>query len=163
VVVLNQLPVVLRDGAIDSQIDCLLDDAIQSVNEWSRLWEPACNVFEDEEGYTVQMALPGLEASQVNVQVESRMLRVKGERKIEAPQGRRWHTQGIEEGTFSCSFLLPECADHEKSAVVYKQGLLTITFPKREEAKSRQIMIECQSQIEPVLTLIRQLLPNVSV
>lgn len=143
-VVVNQLPVVFRNGAIDSQIDHLLEDAIQSVNEWSRSWEPACNVFEDQEGYTVQMAVPGLDASQINVQVENQMLRVNGQRRSQSTDGRRWHVQGIDEGAFSCTFGLPEYADHEKSSAVYKHGLLTITFPKREEAKPRQIMIECQ-------------------
>lgn len=143
-VVLNQLPVVFRNGSIDSQIDRLLDDAIQSVNEWSRSWEPTCNVFEDEQGYTVQMALPGLEAAQINVQVENNILCVKGERTRETSEGRRWHMRDIEEGTFSCSFKLPDYADYEKSTALYKQGLLTITFPKREEAKPRQIMIACQ-------------------
>jgi HSP20 family protein len=143
-VVLNQLPAVFRNGSIDSQIDRLLDDAIQSVNEWSQTWEPTCNVYEDEQGYTVQIALPGIEASQINVQVENQILRVEGERKRETPQGRRWHVRGIEDGTFSCSFRLPDYTDHERSTASYKQGLLTVSFPKREEAKPRQILIECQ-------------------
>ena len=64
-VVLNQLPVVFRNGSIDLQIDRLLNDAIHSVNEWSQLWDPTCNVFEDEQAFTVQMALPGLDANQI--------------------------------------------------------------------------------------------------
>ena len=75
-VVLNQLPVVFGNSSMDKQIDRLLGDAIQSVNEWSQSWEPSCNVFEDEEGFTVQIALPGLEATQIDVQVENNMLRV---------------------------------------------------------------------------------------
>ena len=143
-VVLNQLPMVYRNGSFDVQIDRLLDDAIQSVNEWSQLWDPTCNVFEDEEAFTVQMVLPGLDASQIDVQVERNMLRVKGERKPDAPEGRTWYERNIEEGTFTCSFQLPDYVDYEKSTASYTQGLLTITFPKREEAKPRHIMIEWQ-------------------
>lgn len=143
-VLLNQLPVVFGNSSMDKQIDRLLGDAIQSVNEWSQSWEPSCNVFEDEEGFTVQIALPGLEATQIDVQVENNMLRVKGERKSDASEGRTWYARDIKEGTFSCSYRLPAAVDHEKSTASYKQGLLTITFTKREEAKRRHIMIECQ-------------------
>ena len=143
-VVLNQLPMVFHKGPFDLKIDRLLDDAIQSVNEWSQLWDPTCNVFEDEEAFTVQMVLPGLDASQIDVQVERNMLRVKGERKPDAPEGRTWYERNIEEGTFTCSFQLPDYVDYEKSTASYTQGLLTITFPKREEAKPRHIMIEWQ-------------------
>ena len=143
-VVLNQVPVVFRNGSVDSQIDRLLDDAIQSVNEWSRAWDPTCNVFEDEQGFTIQMALPGLEGNQINVQIEDNMLRVKGERRGGMSEQRKWHSRGIAEGAFSCSFKLPSYVDHQKSTASYKQGILTITFPKREEAKPRHIMIECQ-------------------
>ena len=143
-VVLNQLPVVFRNGSVDLQIDGLLDDAIESVNEWSRSWCPTCDVFEDEQDFTVQMALPGLDANQIDVQVENNMLRVKCEQKPAAPEGRTWYERNIEQGTFACSFRLPDYVDHEKSTASYKQGLLTITFPKREEAKPRHIMIECQ-------------------
>ena len=143
-VVLNQLPVVFRNGSIDLQIDRLLNDAIHSVNEWSQLWDPTCNVFEDEQAFTIQMALPGLDANHIDVQVERNMLRVKGERKRDAPEGRTWYERNIEEGTFTCSFQLPDYVDYEKSTASHTQGLLTITFPKREEAKPRHFMIECQ-------------------
>jgi HSP20 family protein len=140
----NQLPGLFHNGAVESQIDRLFDDAIQTVNEWSQSWEPAYNVFEDEQDFTVQIALPGLDVNQIDVQVENNILRVKGERKSDEPEGRRWYTRGIEEGAFSCSFKLPEHADYEKSTASYKQGLLTITLPKREEEKSRRILIESQ-------------------
>lgn len=143
-VILNQLPVVFGNGFIDRQIDRLLDDAIQNANEWSQVWEPACNVFEGESGFTIQLALPGLEADQINVEVEHDLLRVKGKRKHDASEGRTWYVRDIAEGTFSCSFKLPAAVDHERSTALFEQGLLTITFPKREEAKPRQILIESQ-------------------
>lgn len=143
-VVMNHLPVVLRDRSVESQVDRLLDDAIRSVNEWPRSWNPACNIFEDAEGFTVQMALPGVEASQIDVQVEKNILRVKGERTHAATEGKTWCARDIAEGAFFSSFRLPGYVDHHQSTASYKQGLLTITFPKREEAKPRQIMIECQ-------------------
>lgn len=143
-VVLNQLPAAFRDGSVDLQIDRLFDDAIQSVNEWSRPWDPTFDVFEDEQGFTVQMALPGLEANQIDVEVENDMLRIKGERKHDTSESKTWYARNIVAGTFSCSFRLPDYVDHEKSTAAYKQGLLTVTFPKRKEAKLRRIKIESQ-------------------
>ena len=136
----SQLPVLFPHRSVESQIDRLLHDAIHSVNQWS----PACNVFENEQGFTVQMALPGLDVNQIDVQVENNVLRVKGERKHEESEGQQWYMQGIGAGPFSCSFKLPDYADREQSMASYKQGLLTITFPKQEAAKSRQIRVECQ-------------------
>lgn len=140
----NQLTVLFPQGTEDSQIDRLLQEAVHSVNQWSQSWTPACNAFEDEQSFTVQLALPGVEAKQIDVQVEHHVLRVKGERTHEESEGRHWYRRGIGAGAFACTFTLPEYADREKSTASYKQGLLTITFPKRDEAKPRAIMIECQ-------------------
>jgi hypothetical protein len=93
----------------------MLDDAIQSVNEWSQSWDSACNVFEDEQGFTVQMALSGRRANQVEAQVENNMFRLKGNGSMTS----RRTDHGIGRGG-------------------------AFTFPKREEGKPRQIMIECQ-------------------
>ena len=140
----SQLPVLFQNGSAESQVDRLLNEAIQGVSEWSESWDPTCNIFEDPDGFTVQMALPGMEASQIDVQVENNVLRVKGERKSETSEQTRWYTRRMPEGVFACSFKLPAYVDHEKSTASYKHGVLTITFPKREEAKPRRIMIECQ-------------------
>lgn len=140
----SQLQVLFPQSSIESQADRLLHDAIHSVNQWSPSWSPACNVFENEQGFTVQMALPGLDVKQIDVQVENNVLGVKGERKHEESEGQQWYMQGIGAGPFSCSFKLPDYADREQSMASYKQGLLTITFPKREAAKPRQISVECQ-------------------
>lgn len=139
----SQMPVLFHN-AVESQVDHLLDDAIQAVSEWSRSWDPICNVFENLDGFTVQMALPGIEPSQIDVQIEHNVLRVKGERRSETSEQAKWHTRSIPEGVFSCSFKLPASVDHEKSTASHRHGALAITFPKCEEAKPRRIMIECQ-------------------
>jgi hypothetical protein len=57
--VFNQFPSVFRNGSLESQIDRFLGDAIGSVNGGFAPWPPAYNAFEDEEGLTVQVAIPG--------------------------------------------------------------------------------------------------------
>ena len=140
----NQLTVLFPQGTEESQIDRLLQEAVHSVNQWSQSWTPACNAFEDEQGFTVQMALPGVDAKQIDVQVEHNVLQVKGERTHEGSEERQWYMHGIGAGAFACTFTLPNYADREQSTASYKHGLLTITFPKRDEAKPRAITIECQ-------------------
>jgi HSP20 family protein len=140
----TQMPALFNNGSVESQVDRLFDDAIRAVSECSESWDPTCNISEDSEGFTVQMALPGIEPSQIDVQVENHVLRVNGKRKSETSEQTRWYTRSIPDGVFSCSFKLPGHVDHEKSMASYKHGVLTITFPKREEAKPRRIMIESQ-------------------
>lgn len=140
----SQLPVSSRNGSVESQIDRLLDEALQAASRWSTNWDPTWNIFENPDGFTVQLALPGLDPSQIDVQVENHVLRVKGERKNETSAQTRWYTHSIPEGAFSCSFKLPAYVDHERSAASYRHGVLTIAFPKREEARTLRIMIDGQ-------------------
>jgi HSP20 family protein len=140
--ILNELPVPFRNGSLDSQIDRVLSDAIQSVNQWSKRWNPPCNVYENDEGFTVQMALPGWDAKELDVQVEDQTLCVQGGRSNDESDQRTWYERGIATGSFSSSFRLPDYADQDKAKASYNQGLLTITFPKREEAKPRHIQID---------------------
>lgn len=140
----SQLPVSSRNGSVESQIDRLLDEALQAASRWSTNWDPTHNIFENPDGFTVQLALPGLDPSQIDVQVENHVLRVKGERKNETSAQTRWNTHSIPEGAFSCSFKLPPYVDHERSAASCRHGVLTMAFPKREEARPRRIMIDGQ-------------------
>ncbi|MGD9725883.1 MAG: Hsp20/alpha crystallin family protein [Nitrospiraceae bacterium] len=140
--ILNESPVPFRNGSLDSQIDRVLSDAIQSVNQWSKQWNPACNVYENDEGFTVQIALPGWDAKEIDVQVEDQILCVQGGRNSDESEQRIWYERGIGTGPFSSSFRLPDYADQKNAKASHNQGLLTITFPKREEAKARHILID---------------------
>jgi HSP20 family protein len=142
--VVNQFPAVFRNGSLESQIDRLLDDAIGSVDGGSRSWTPAYNMFEDAQGLTVQMAIPGWDANQIKVEVVNNELHVTGERSADAAEQRTWHVRNLPEGNFKWSCQLPDSVDTAHSTASYTQGLLTLHFPTREEAKPRQIAIICQ-------------------
>jgi HSP20 family protein len=136
----HMMPVVQRES-IETEIDRLFDDAIRG----SSTWEPNCNVFEDENNFCVQMALPGLSVDQIDAQVERNTLHVKGTRKNETLEGKTWYAQEFDQ--------LPSYVNYDAVNAVYDQGVLTITFPKREEARPRRILIEpssgnAQSMIE---------------
>ena len=131
---------VFRDS-FDTQIDRLLDDAIRAVNTWSMAWSPECNMYEDENNFYVQLALPGIEPKDVEAVVERGMLSVKGERKAQPSDGLTWHMREVREGPFRCSFSLPTYVKGEPISATYSHGMLTFTFPKSETAKPRHIMI----------------------
>lgn len=141
---LNSRAGVPRTALFDSAIDRLLDDAMRAAGDRRAAWEPSCNVYEDEHGMTVQLSVPGVDPNKIEVQVKENTLMVKGQRAEEQSDGRRWLTRGIPYGEFSCGFRLPTTVDEQQSSASYRNGILSITFPKREEAKPRRISISCE-------------------
>lgn len=127
------------DG-LNRQIDRLFDEALGECGTSGDHWVPACNVREDENGYYVEVALPGWEPNQVTLEMKDKMLTVRGERSGE--DAAHYHVREIPDGSFCRIFTLPVSFDHEKARAVHANGLLTISFPKREEAKARRILIE---------------------
>jgi HSP20 family protein len=125
---------------LNRQIDRLFDEAVGECGISGDHWVPACNVREDENGFYVEVALPGWKPSQVTLEVKDRSLIVSGERSSEGTG--HYHLKEIECGTFTRVFALPASIDHAKARAVHTNGLLTITFSKREEAKGRRILIE---------------------
>jgi HSP20 family protein len=122
-------------------VDKFLQDALHVVNH-PAVWEPACNTYEDEQGFWVQVALPGVDRKDINIVFEDGVLTVKGEGKEDVSVNRTYFAQEIGPGGFSRSFRLPNNVDPSKVAATSKDGLLTIQIPKREEAKPRQIVVE---------------------
>lgn len=123
-------------------VDKFLSDALRTVGA-EAAWAPACNAYEDEQGFWMQAALPGMERKDITISLEDGLLTLKGERKEEAAESKRtYFLRETESGPFSRSFRLPTNVDANKVSATYKDGVLTIGLPKREEAKPRRIMIE---------------------
>lgn len=127
----------------DVQIDRLFDEAFQSVSR-DVTWVPACNAYEDDTGFRVEASVPGMEPDAIELMVEDGVLTLRGERKGVAKERESitHHVRELREGKFSRSFTLPSNVDGQKASASYKNGILTIQFPKREEAKPRRVMIE---------------------
>jgi HSP20 family protein len=142
--VTNQLPGMRGTSGFDSAIDRLFDEAARAVSRGETAWKPGCNVYEDEHGMTVELSVPGIDPGAIEVQIENDTLLVQGKRTWDSPEGRVWYARGIPEGGFTTAFRLPPSVDSQQSAASYKNGILTITFPKREEAKPRRISVEVQ-------------------
>ncbi len=126
----------------DRQIDQLFNDTLGLLKQPAAAWAPRCNVYEDAERFVVEAALPGMDAKDIDIQVEDGALTLTGERKPTDKPERTYLVKEIGTGTFSRSFTLPANVDQGKVAASYKQGVLVIELPKREETKPRRITIE---------------------
>ena len=106
---------------------------------------PPVDIRENKNAYVVQMDLPGIEQKDIVVGMEDGVLTIRGERKPE-PEAKDecFTTTERAYGSFIRSFSLPGTADAEKIAATYKNGVLAVTIPKREEAKPKSIKVEVQ-------------------
>lgn len=109
----------------------------------SRGWVPPVDIYETEQHELVIKAeLPDVKREDIGVTFENNVLTLKGERKGEQ-QISRDRFQRVErfQGTFSRSFTLPATVDAGKISATYKDGVLTVRLPQREEARPKQITV----------------------
>jgi HSP20 family protein len=105
-------------------------------------WMPALDVRESEDRFEVKVDLPGLSPEDVNVTFEDGMLTVTGKRQFESENtGDTWHRVERGFGTFARSIRLPQTADSEKIEASFDKGVLSVTVPKAEQAKPKQIQV----------------------
>jgi len=103
---------------------------------------PAVDIYEDAQKVMLKLEVPGIEEKDLDVRVENNTLTVKGERKFEKEEKEEnFHRIERRYGSFSRSFSLPQTVDPHKVEAEYKQGVLTVRLPLREEAKPRQVKV----------------------
>ena len=104
---------------------------------------PAVDIREEEEKYILEAELPGMKKEDVHIEVKDGVLTFSGERKSEHEEKTDKYTR-VERshGTFKRTFSLPEHVEEEKIEAAYKDGVLTMTLPKGEKAKPKQIDVK---------------------
>jgi HSP20 family protein len=109
----------------------------------SRAWVPPVDIYEaDNRELVIKAELPDMKREQISVTFEDNVLTLKGERaESEVSQG-RFRRVERRSGTFSRSFTLPNTADPSGITASYKDGVLTVRIPQRDEAKAKQIAVE---------------------
>ncbi len=109
---------------------------------FSRVY-PALNVTEDANALYVRAELPGVRPESLDISVVEGRLLIKGERKIEAEEEKAgYHRKEREAGVFRRTISLPIRVDSGKVSAAMKNGILTVTLPKAEEAKPRKIAVK---------------------
>jgi len=124
----------------------LFDDFFNSeVSDWrqrnystTNTTLPKVNIKEDEDGFVVEMAAPGLKKKDFNIQLDQNLLTIsseKGEEKVEEVE--KYTKREYAYQAFTRSFTLPDTADGQKISAKYEDGVLKVSIPKREEAKPK--------------------------
>lgn len=108
-----------------------------------RPWVPAVDIRETENELVVKADVPGVKFEDIDVRLENGTLTLRGERKFEETKDQGgWHRVERSYGTFERSFTLPDTVSAEGVKADYKNGTLTVTLPKKEIAKPRQVKVE---------------------
>jgi HSP20 family protein len=130
-------PLFLFQNKLNRLFDPFLDEALPLTN-----WVPACDIYETDKEIIVKAELPGLKKEDVFVSIENNVLMLRGERKFDGEVKREnFHRVERTYGEFVRSFTLPHFVDATKILAEFKDGLLMVTLPKREEAKPKQIEV----------------------
>lgn len=105
-------------------------------------WAPAVDIYEQNGNIELKAELPGIDPKDVDIRVENNVLTLRGQRSLDNDVKREsYHRVERAYGAFSRSFTLPTVVDTEKILAEYKDGVLRLVLPKKEEAKPRQIQI----------------------
>jgi HSP20 family protein len=140
-----------REGSGLARLHREMDDLLRGFFEdwdvpfWSHGRLPAIDVGETENEFTVKAEVPGCKAKDIDISVHGNMLTISGEKKEEEEQKQKgyYHVERSY-GSFRRELNLPSEVDPDKIDAVCKDGLLTITLPKSEKAKSLKVKVKEQ-------------------
>ena len=105
-------------------------------------WNPSVDIFENDNDVVIKAELPGMNAKDIEVKLENNILVLKGERRFEKEaKEENYYRIEREYGSFSRAFSLPAAVNGDKVTAEYKDGVLTIVLPKKEEIKPKPIKI----------------------
>jgi HSP20 family protein len=106
------------------------------------IWSPAVDIYETEGEIVVQAELPGMERKDIALNLENNVLTIRGDRQFKKETKEdNYHRIERSYGGFSRSFSIPTSVDEDKIRADYKDGVLRIALPKKEQAKPKQIQI----------------------
>ena len=131
-------------STLQDQLNRVFNDVLGRRGEESNLttWAPAVDIFETEHELVVKADLPDIDPKDLDIRVENNILTIRGERKFEKKVDRDNYLR-VERayGSFARSFSLANTVNTEAIKADYQNGVLTLSIPKREEAKPKQIKI----------------------
>jgi HSP20 family protein len=107
-------------------------------------WVPPVDIYQNgDQELVIKAELPDMTREDIDITVDSGTLVIKGEKKLSSEvKDDQFHRMERRYGTFSRSFSLPQTVDPAKVSAEYKQGVLTVRLPVREEAKPRSIKVD---------------------
>ncbi|MEO5341756.1 MAG: Hsp20/alpha crystallin family protein [Gammaproteobacteria bacterium SHHR-1] len=103
---------------------------------------PPINIGTHANRVDVYLFLPGVDASQLDINIQQNMLSIKGERRLIAEEGASYFRRERFDGAFRRVVNLPEDVDPEQVEALYKDGVLHIAIQRKEASKPRQIQVK---------------------
>ncbi len=132
-----------------NQLPSLLNHFFDTeLNSWSRknfsntdTTLPSVNILEDNDNFKVEVAAPGFEKNDFNIELNNDVLTISSEKQIEneTKEGEQFTKKEFSYQSFTRSFTLPELVEGDKITAAYKNGILSILIPKKEEAKPKPV------------------------
>ena len=133
-------------SALQDRLNRLFDDS--GGRSWrdeavaTTTWSPAVDIFETEGEIVVKAELPGVDRKDISLNLEKNILTLRGERRFEKEtKEENYHRVERAYGGFSRAFSIPATVDEESIRADYKDGILKIALPKKEQAKAKHIKI----------------------
>ena len=99
------------------------------------------NLFETQEGFILQVPMPGVNPEAVEITAQQDTLTLKWETKVTTPEGATVHWNGFQAGQFQQSFTLPAAINPERAEASYADGILTLNLPKAEHVKAHTVKV----------------------
>jgi len=132
-------------SAFQGQMNRLFEDALHGGRSGESAltnWSPAVDIYETAEELVVKADLPEVQEKDLDIRLEDNTLTIRGERKFEQTVSEDNYLR-VERtyGSFSRSFSLPSTVKAEAITAEYRNGVLTVHLPKREESKPKQIKV----------------------
>jgi HSP20 family protein len=138
-----------RGNSPEVQMNRLFSDFLGRAFQEQNLttWAPAVDIYEGEHELIVKADLPDVKQEDLDIRVENNILTIRGERKFEKKADEKNYLR-VERayGSFARSFSLANTVNTEAIKADYKDGVLTLSIPKREEAKPKQIKVNVGGQ-----------------
>jgi HSP20 family protein len=141
-----------NDGGLETPVTSLQNQMNRLfssfMDDWNAypgatdVWGPAMDIEETAEEFIVTAELPGVDPDDVQITAVANELTIRGEMKEQEVEGRTRHRRERRSGSFFRMLALPANVNADQVKAQYRNGILTLTLPKREEAKPRNIKIQ---------------------
>lgn len=133
--------------SLNRRLQNLLDDDFfrfpAFFSDEEKMWAPMVDIYEDEKEIVLKAELPEVDAKDVDIKLEDSYLTLKGERKFDKEvKKENFYRLERSYGSFKRQFNLPSYVDRDKVKASYKDGVLKIQLPKKEEAKPTKVDIK---------------------
>jgi HSP20 family protein len=137
---------------LSNRLNRLLSDTLTG-SDWqlrdsaAASWVPPVDIVEEADAIRIMTELPGVKPENVKISLENNVLTIHGTKEqVAEERAERVHRYERTYGTFERSFTLPATVDANAIKATYENGVLTVTLPKVEKAKPRQIAVQVASQ-----------------